>query len=103
MVKSVCAETAVVPSPKEILISGRLCRVEQFAADVIHRLSRFAPVRKVEGFAKISKEAAQGAALPAGGTYERPIDAMGLRDACATALDHLRVDGAEDIRRRYSS
>ncbi len=96
VVKCVCAEMAIVPSPREILISGRLCRVEGFARDVIHRLSRFAPVHKVEGFSRIAKEAAQGAALLAeglaGGMYERLIDVMRLRDAGGASLDHLCVE-----------
>lgn len=107
VVKCVCAEMAIVPSPREVLISGRLCRVEGFARELIHRLSRFAPVHKVEGFARIAKEAAQGAALLAeglaSGMYERLIDVMRLRDAGGASLDHLCVDGAESLRRKYLS
>jgi predicted butyrate kinase (DUF1464 family) len=97
---------SIVRSPREILISGRLCRIQQFSREVIHRLSHLAPVRKVEGFARIAKEAAQGAALlaegMAGGIYERLIDAMQLRDAGGGCLDNLWVDGAEILRRKYS-
>jgi len=104
--KCVCAETAIVPSPREILVSGRLSRIEGLAGEVVHRLSRFAPVRRVEGFADVAKEAAQGAALIAdglaGGMYEGLIDAMRLRDAGGTSLDHIFVDGAEALRRKYS-
>jgi predicted butyrate kinase (DUF1464 family) len=104
LVKCVCAATAIAPSPREILISGRLCRVEGFARVVVHRLSRFAPVHRVEGFARIAKEAAQGAALIAeglaGGMHERLIDVMRLRDAGGSSLDHICVDGAESLRRK---
>lgn len=105
LVKGVCAETAVVRSPREILLSGRLCRVEEFVSEAARRLSRFAPVRRVEGFACTAKEAAQGAALIAeglaGGMYEGLVDAMGLRDAGGTSLDHLYVAGAEELKRKY--
>jgi predicted butyrate kinase (DUF1464 family) len=104
--KCVCAETAIARSPREVLISGRLSRVEDFAGELIRRLSRFAPVRKVGGFAGIAKEAAQGAALIAdglaGGMYEGLVDAMRLRDAVGTCLDHIFVLGAEGLRRKYS-
>ena len=105
VVKCVCAEMAIIRSPREILISGRLCHVEEFALEVSHRLSRFAPVHKVEGFARIAKEAAQGAALlaegMAGGMYGRLIDVMHLRGACGGVFDHLCVDGAERVRGKY--
>jgi predicted butyrate kinase (DUF1464 family) len=96
---------SIVRSPREILISGRLCRVQEFTREVIQRLSHLAPVCKVEGFARIAKEAAQGAALlaegMAGGIYERLIDVMQLRDAGGGCLDNLWVDGAESLRRKY--
>jgi predicted butyrate kinase (DUF1464 family) len=105
LVKCVCAEMSIVRSPREILISGRLCRVQEFTREVIQRLSHLAPVCKVEGFARIAKEAAQGAALlaegMAGGIYERLIDVMQLRDAGGGCLDNLWVDGAESLRRKY--
>ncbi len=105
VVKCVCAETAIVPSPREVFISGRLCRVQNFASEVTRRLSRFSPVRKVGGFARFAKEAAQGAALIAdglaGGMYEKLIDAMHLRDSRGSSLDHLFVDGAELVKRKY--
>lgn len=105
LMKSVCAAMAIVRSPREILLSGRLCRIEEFAREVTLRLSRFAPVCRVEGFARIAKEAAQGAALIAeglaGGLHGGLIGAMRLRDAGGASLDHLCVDGAESLRRKY--
>ncbi|MGB9553006.1 MAG: DUF1464 family protein, partial [bacterium] len=65
--KSVLAELAVLPEPREILLSGRLCRFERIRQELIYRLSRFAPVRRVEGIAQNVKEAAQGAAIIANG------------------------------------
>jgi predicted butyrate kinase (DUF1464 family) len=59
----------------------------------------------VKGFAQSAKEAAQGAALIAeglaGGMHESLVEAMELRGASGTALDHLYVAGAEALRQRY--
>ncbi|HIP95767.1 MAG TPA: DUF1464 domain-containing protein [Anaerolineae bacterium] len=105
LVKGVAAEITVVPYPREILLAGRLCRIPEIRQEVVRRLSPFAPVRRVEGFAKMAKAAAQGAALIAsglaGGTHERLVEVMELREASGTVLDHLYVAGAETLRRRY--
>jgi predicted butyrate kinase (DUF1464 family) len=105
LVKGVAAEMTVVPSPREILISGRLCRIPEIRQEVVRRLSPFAPVRRVKGFAQVAKEAAQGAALIAeglaGGMYERLVEVMELCGASGTVLDHLYVAGAEALRQRY--
>jgi predicted butyrate kinase (DUF1464 family) len=105
LVKCVAAEMSIVSSPREILISGRLCRTAEISREVTHRLSCFAPVRRVEGFARVAKEAAQGAALIAeglaGGVHERMIQIMRLRDASGTSLDHLYVNGADTLKEEY--
>jgi predicted butyrate kinase (DUF1464 family) len=104
LAKCVVAEIAVISTSREILISGRLCRIGEIAHEVARRLSVFAPVCKVEGFARVAKEAAQGAALIAeglaGGTHERLVEVMGLRETRGTALDHLYVQGAQALRQR---
>jgi predicted butyrate kinase (DUF1464 family) len=105
LVKSVAAEMAVVPSPREILISGRLGRIPEIRQELTARLSGSAPVRRVAGFAQVAKEAAQGAALVAeglaGGVHARLVEVMELRAASGTVLDHLYVVGAETLRERY--
>ena len=57
-----------------------------------------APVRLV------AKAAAHGAAVLAdglaGGRYAPLVDRLRLRDASGTALDHLRLHGADRIRLR---
>jgi predicted butyrate kinase (DUF1464 family) len=62
-------------------------------------------VRALEGFARVSKEAAQGAALIGqglmGGPLEDLVESMRLREARGSVLDHLYVVGAEDVRRRH--
>ena len=104
LVKYVAAEMSIVPSSREILISGRLCRIEEITDKVSRRLSAFAPVRKVKGFARVTKEAAQGAALIAeglvGGSHKRLVEVMGLCETNGTVLDHLYVKDAEALRQR---
>lgn len=105
LAKCVAAEMSVVSKPLEILISGRLCRVGDMVHEVTRRLATFAPVHRVEGFARVAKEAAQGAALIAegfvGGMNERLVDVMGLRQTGGTALDHLYFKGAGALTRQY--
>lgn len=105
VVKNVAAELTVVPKPREILISGRLCRTGKIRQEIMQRLSTFGPVRRVEGFAQVAKEAAQGAALIAdglaGGQFQPLTDCMELRGASGTVLDHLYINGAQELYQRY--
>ena len=68
------------------------------------RLAHVAPVRMAAGFGADVKAAAQGAAVLAdglaGGRYAGLVERLGVRDASGSALDHLRVHGAERIRLR---
>jgi len=104
LVKCVAAEMSIFSSPREILISGRLCRIEAIRNEVVRLLSSFAPVHKMEGFARV-KEAAQGAALIAeglaGGNNEDLVEAMGIRKVSGASLDHLYVEGAAAVREKY--
>jgi len=103
--KCVASEMIAVPSPLEILISGRLCRIEEIFHKVSSRLSSFAPVRMVAGFAKVAKEAAQGAALIAeglaGGAHKRLVETMKLDKTSGTVLDHLYFEGADALIKKY--
>jgi len=95
----------VLDAPREVLVSGRLSRVPWVLEQLAPRLGRFAPVRRVEGYAREAGEAAQGAALIGQGLLGGPlaalVEAMGLRSAAGTVLDHLYVEGTDDVRRRY--
>jgi predicted butyrate kinase (DUF1464 family) len=105
LAKGVASLTAVVPSPTEILLSGRLCRIPPVLQRVEESLTPFAPVRRVRGFAQVAKEAAQGAALIAeglaGGKNEGLVRAMRLRRAEGSVLDHLYITGSEALRNEY--
>ena len=87
--KAVLALTASVPAPREILVTGRNARTG---------LTNVAPERLVP------KAAAHGAAVLAdglaGGRYASLVDRLRLREASGTALDHLRVHGADQIQLR---
>ncbi len=91
--KAALALTVSVPAPREILVTGRNAR-----ADLATRLAHVAPVRLV------AKAAAHGAAVLAdglaGGRYAPLVERLGLRDASGTALDHLRLHGADRIKLR---
>jgi len=105
LAKSVAAEISVLTSPREILISGRLCRSKEISRQVTERLASFAPVIRVTGFAQVAKEAAQGAALiaegMAGGMHESLVEIMGIREAKGTCLDYLYIDKADTLKRKY--
>ena len=89
--KAALAMTVSVPEPREILVTGRNARPE-----LATRLAQ--PVRFVE------RAAAHGAAVLAdglaGGRYAALVERLRLRDASGTALDHLRLHGADQIRLR---
>jgi predicted butyrate kinase (DUF1464 family) len=105
VVKGVAAELVVVPKPREILLSGRLCRTEKIRQELARRLSSFGPVRRVEGFAQVAKEAAQGAALIADGLAGGPcaglVEVLEIRGAAGTVFDHLYIRDAQALRQRY--
>jgi predicted butyrate kinase (DUF1464 family) len=89
--KAALALTASVPTPREILITGRNTPPGLGLAHVA--AERLVP-----------KAAAHGAAVLAdglaGGRYAPLVDRLRLRDASGTALDHLRLHGADQIRLR---
>jgi predicted butyrate kinase (DUF1464 family) len=100
--KAALALTAVVPNPREVLLSGRLSRVPELETELAARLRRIAPVRAVGGLPGArAKAAAQGAALLAdglaGGQFAPLVETMQLRGASGTALDNLKLKGADKL------
>jgi predicted butyrate kinase (DUF1464 family) len=93
--KGVLSLTASLPQPAEILLAGRRARDPRVRNPLVSRLEDIAPVRDLSGFAKVTKQGAQGAALIAdglaGGRWAELVDTMRLREASGTALDHLNV------------
>jgi predicted butyrate kinase (DUF1464 family) len=106
-VKAVASLAVSVPEATEVILSGRLALVdgvrEAFAARLATVL-RNPTVSVLAGFAEVAKQAAQGAALIAdglaGGRFAALVNALGIRQAGGTVLDHLYVISAAAARRR---
>ncbi|HVH29550.1 MAG TPA: DUF1464 family protein [Vicinamibacterales bacterium] len=96
-VKAVASLTVSVSRPREVILSGRLARIPRVRDQLFERLKRVhdAQPHVLTGFAATAKQAAQGAALLAdglsGGRAAPLVEAMGIRDAHGSALDHLYV------------
>jgi len=105
IVKAVVSLKVSVEKPREILMAGRLSRIDRVYTEVTRRLSGFGEVRKIQGLASVAKEASQGAALLAdglaGGYHRRLIECLKLKDAGGSILDYVYLEGAEDLRRSF--
>jgi predicted butyrate kinase (DUF1464 family) len=104
-IKDVLQLTASV-NPIEILVSGRISRVEGIFDEMKRRLD-IAPFRRLEGFGtKTVKEAAQGAAIIAnglaGGSYSQLIETMQIKKAKGTSLDNILLPEIETIKKDYN-
>jgi predicted butyrate kinase (DUF1464 family) len=101
-VKAALALTVSVPAPREILVAGRWAGAPGLLDAFGERLAGVGTVRGATGLGPRVGTAAQGAAVLAdglaGGRYEPLVDRLRLREASGTALDHLRMRGAESIR-----
>src|SRR5229473_1446214 len=102
--KTAVALATSLPGPAEFVLSGRLGQLEPVAHALARRLGPFGPTRRVEGFATVAKEGAQGAALLAdglaGGANRELVERLAIRDARGSVLDHLYVIGRDQARRR---
>jgi predicted butyrate kinase (DUF1464 family) len=89
-----------VPKVQEVVVTGRVARIDGPVASLAEALADVAPVRAL--VAGAASTAAHGGALLAdgltGGRHAGVVAALGLREAAGTALEHLRVVGAETIR-----
>lgn len=97
--KAVHALALSVPAPREIVVSGRLGRLPGVVAALSAWLDGVAPV--VALIPGRASAAARGGALLAdalaGGPHAAVAEAMRLREASGTVLDHLRLFGADSI------
>jgi len=103
-IKDVLQLTASV-KPREILVSGRISRVEGLLDELKRRLD-IAPLRRLEGFStKNVKEAAQGAAIVAnglaGGSFSELTGIMKIREAKGTSLDYILLPEIEALKKDY--
>ena len=103
--KMVAALRVSAPGLREVLVSGRLARVPAVVETLGERLAGTLPVRRLAGFTPRVKEAAQGAALIAdglaGGRHREVVAALRLRASRGSVLDHLYLDGADEVRRHF--
>jgi predicted butyrate kinase (DUF1464 family) len=101
-VKAALALTVSAPAPREILVAGRLAGAPGLLDALSERLAGVATVSAAAGVGTRARTAARGAALLAdglaGGRYAPLVERLRLREASGTALDHLRMHGAESIR-----
>jgi predicted butyrate kinase (DUF1464 family) len=87
-----------VPAPREVLVTGRHAPALHEALGA--RLAHVAPVLMPAGVGAAAHGAAILADGLAGGGYAGLVDRLGVREASGSALDHLRVYGADQIQLR---
>ena len=97
-VKAVALLAVSAPAARNVILSGRLAGLTGVGDELARRLTGMAAgasVHVLTGFATVAKQAAQGAALVAdglaGGRSAALVDALGIREASGTVLDHLYV------------
>jgi predicted butyrate kinase (DUF1464 family) len=102
--KAVRALLVAAPAPREILLSGRALEEPGMEDRLRSGLAGIAPIRRLQGFARVAKSSAQGAAILAdglaGGRWAPLVETMRIRAASGTVLDHLVVISPPDARRR---
>jgi predicted butyrate kinase (DUF1464 family) len=103
-VKAVAQLRISAPRAEEVLVSGRAASDTGLLERIRVALSGVAAVRRLEGFALVAKQGAQGAALLAdglaGGRHEALVKRLRIREARGSVLDHLHVITRATARRR---
>jgi predicted butyrate kinase (DUF1464 family) len=97
--KAVRALLVSMPAPREIVVSGRLARLPELLTVLAASLGDIAPLLALRR-GRASTAAHGGALLAdalAGGPHAVLAEVLGLRQASGSALDYLRVAGAETI------
>jgi predicted butyrate kinase (DUF1464 family) len=95
VIKSVLSMTHCVHNPKEILLSGRLTRIEKIKDALIDALYDIAPVRRMGELenSKNIKETAQGYGIVAdgiaGGKFNNLISWMEIEKSKGSAMDYI--------------
>ena len=98
--KAALALTVSVPAPREILAHGAPGAAPGMLDALGARLAHVAPVRLAAASARTRPPRSGAAVLAdglAGGRYAALVERLGVRDASGSALDHLRVHGADRI------
>jgi predicted butyrate kinase (DUF1464 family) len=107
VVKAVAALAVSAPTARDVILSGRVARIAGVGDELTRRLTGVVAggsVHVLTGFAAVARQAAQGAALVAdglaGGKSAALVDALGIREASGTVLDHLYVISPASARAR---
>jgi predicted butyrate kinase (DUF1464 family) len=105
-IKAVAQLRVSAPRAEEVLVSGRGSADAALLERLQRGLSGITTVRRLEGFALLAKQGAQGAALVAdglaGGRHEALVKRLRLGEAHGTVLDHLHLISAAAARRRLA-
>jgi predicted butyrate kinase (DUF1464 family) len=104
--KAVAQLRISAPRAEEVLVSGRGAADAALLGRLQRALSGVATLRRLEGFALIAKQGAQGAALIAdglaGGRHEALVKRLRIGEAQGTVFDHLHLISAAAARRRLA-
>ena len=104
--KAVAQLRVAAPNADEVLVSGRGAADAALMGRLQRALSGIGTVRRLEGFALVAKQGAQGAALIAdglaGGRHQALARRLRIGEAHGTVLDHLHLISAATARRRLS-
>jgi len=107
VVKAVVSLTVSAPTAREVILSGRVARLPHVRDELARRIGGPLPdatIHTLEGLGGTAKQGAQGAAIIAdgivGGRCAAIVEALGIRDASGTILDHLYVISPSDARAR---
>ncbi|AEH24473.1 DUF1464 family protein [Pyrococcus yayanosii] len=96
-IKAVASELAVVGKAKEIILSGRLMRIDELRKDVQDTFEDVfgLPVVKLRGLEGKAKEAAQGSAIIgdglAGGQFRDLVEHVEIKKARGSVLDWVKL------------
>jgi predicted butyrate kinase (DUF1464 family) len=105
-VKAVAQLRVSAPRADEVLVSGRGASDNALMERLQRALAGMSTVRRLEGFALLAKQGAQGAALIAdglaGGRHEALVRRLRIGEAQGTVLDHLHLITAAAARRRLA-
>jgi predicted butyrate kinase (DUF1464 family) len=105
-VKAVAQLRVSAPRADEVVVSGRGAADTALLERLQRALSSVTTVRRLEGFALVAKQGAQGAALLAdglaGGRHEALVKRLRIGEAQGTVLDHLHLISATAARRRLA-
>lgn len=95
--KAVASELTIVSNAKEIILSGRLMRIEELRKDVkdLFEDTFDIPVVKLRGLEGKAKEAAQGSAIIgdglAGGKFKELVEHVEIKKSRESVLDHVKL------------